>query len=189
MSTAFRFTLAEYDRMIAQAVFDPDREVRTELIHGEIREMTPPGPTHEEVIDLLNRWSCDNTSPEQVRVRIQNSIGIPALDSAPQPDVAWVKAKSYRTGRPQPTDVLLLIEVSDSSLAYDRGEKAELYAEAGIADYWIVNLRDWCIEIYRDPHRNDYRQKQTYTLHDAVSPLVRPELALPVAQLFGPSTE
>lgn len=88
MSTMARFSLAEYDRMIAQGGFDPARERRVELIHGEVREMTPPGPPHEEVIDLLTRWSALHTSPKKFRIRIQNSIGSPKLESAPQPDVA-----------------------------------------------------------------------------------------------------
>ena len=94
MSTTIQFTLKQYNRMIQQGVFDEMRDQRLELIYGEIREMSPPGPTHEEVIDLLTRWSVLNVSKRDVRVRIQNSIGIPELDSAPQPDIAWVREKS-----------------------------------------------------------------------------------------------
>lgn len=180
MSTALRFTLDEYDRMIERDVWN-GRNVRTELIFGEIREMSPPGPTHEEVIDRLTRWNCSNTNPDEVRVRIQNSIGLPKLDSAPQPDVAWVAERDYSKRRPQPRDVLLVIEVADSSLKSDRTEKAELYAKGKVADYWIVNLQDWCVEVHRGP----YRQKQTYTLHETVHPLAKPAVALHVATLFA----
>ena len=151
MSTALRFTLDEYDRMIEQGVFDDRPEEKMELVYGEIRTMSPPGPAHEDVIDLLARWSFESTLRDEVRIRVQNSIGIPELDSAPQPDVAWVREQSYRAGRPQSSDVLLLIEVSDSSLPDDRTTKAELYAEAGVSDYWIINLQDWGIEVYRNP--------------------------------------
>jgi Uma2 family endonuclease len=186
MSTALRFTVPEYDRMIEQGVLNGRGDLHTELIYGEIREMAPLGPTHEEVVDRLNRWTVENTDRNEIRVRIQNSIGIPKLDSAPQPDVAWVVEKDYSKRRPQPADVLLLIEVADTSLNEDRNEKGPLYAKAKIADYWIVNLQDWCVEVHRDPHRGAYRQKQTYTLHEMVHPLARPDVALPVSRLFGP---
>jgi Uma2 family endonuclease len=187
MSTALRFTLAEYDRMIEQGVLNGRGDLRTELIYGEIREMSPPGPTHEQVIDRLNRWSCTNTAPDEICVRIQNSIGIPKLDCAPQPDVAWVVEKDYSKRRPQAADVLLLIEVADTSLDEDRLEKGPLYAKAGIADYWIVNIPDWRIEVHRDPRRGAYRSKQTYTLHETIHPLAKPDAALPVSLLFGGS--
>lgn len=184
MSTAMRFTVDEYDRMIGQGVFDTRPACRLELIHGEIRKMTPANPPHEEVIDLLDDWSHDHTDRAQVRVRTQNSIGIPELDCVPLPDIAWVRRKSYRGSRPKPADVLLLIEVSETSLGYDRGEKAALYAAAGITDYWIVNLKDWCIEVYRNPRDGEYREKRTYEIGDAVSPLAFPKIELPVAELF-----
>ena len=85
MSTAIQFTLEQYDRMIQSGVLDDDHDRRVELVYGEIREMTPPGPTHEEVIDLLTDWSVRNTSRKQVRIRIQNSIGIPELDRRRSP--------------------------------------------------------------------------------------------------------
>jgi Uma2 family endonuclease len=187
MSTALRFSLAEYDRMIAQGVLNGRGDLRTELIYGEIREMSPPGPTHEQVIDRLNRWSCNSTDPDEIRVRIQNSIGIPRHDSAPQPDVAWVVEKDYSRRRPQAADVLLLIEVADTSLDEDRFEKGPLYAKAKIGDYWIVNIPDWCIEVYRDPRRGAYRSQQTYTLHESIHPLARPDAVLHVSKLFGQS--
>lgn len=185
MSTLVRLTLAEYDRMIAQGVFDETRDRRIELICGELRETCPPGPAHEDVIDVLNRWSVLNTSPDEIRVRIQNSIGIPELDSAPQPDVAWVREKSYRRGRPLPKDVLLLIEVSDSTLADDRGEKAGLYASAGIRDYWIVNIPEQCVEVFRNPRRGRYHQATRYTAGQTVCPLRKPDVELSVSSLFA----
>lgn len=185
MSTAFKFTLDEYDRMIDQEIFDPARNQRTELIYGEVREMTPPGPFHEDVIDILTRWSTKNTNEDVVRIRVQNSVGISELDSAPQPDIAWVNEQSYRSGRPQVADVLLIIEVSNTSLAYDRGKKATLYAEAGIADYWIVNLQDLQIEILRDPSQGAFQSVHTATAGETVSPLRLPSVKLSVSALFG----
>jgi len=185
MSTGIRFTVAEFDRMIEQGVFADRPDQRLELIHGEIREMTPPNPPHEDTVDLLNYWSVDNAPRDEVRVRIQNSLGIAELDSVPEPDVAWMRARSYRKRRPRPTDVLLLIEVAESSLAYDRGEKLELYAAAGIKDYWIVNLPDLCIEVYRKPRGGAYRESTTYQVGVSISPLAFPAIALQVSNVFA----
>lgn len=185
MSTVFRFTVDEYDRMIEQGIFAERHDQRLELIHGEIREMTPPNPPHEDTVDLLNYWSVDHTPRDRVRVRIQNSLGIPALDSVPEPDVAWMRARSYRKRRPQPADVLLLIEVAESSLRFDRGEKADLYAAAGIKDYWIVNLVELCVELFRKPRSGEYREKSTFNIGQSVSPLAFPDISLDVGYVFA----
>ena len=120
-----------------------------------------------------------------MRVRVQNSIGIPKLDTAPEPDIAWVLRSDYSSGRPLGTDVLLIIEVADSSHEYDCGEKAEIYAAAGIADYWVVNIPDECVHVYRQPDRGRYRTLITFSNGDEIHPLAFPEIALPVSLLFG----
>jgi Uma2 family endonuclease len=181
MSTTAHFSLAEYDRIVETGALD---QRRLELIRGEIREMTPIGPMHEEVVDLLNDWSHESIRRDQARVRIQQSVGLPALDGAPEPDVAWVSPRKYALGRPQSDDVFLIIEVSDSSLSYDRGEKATMYAEAGIADYWIVNLQDHVVEVCRDPQTDGYRSVTVYRGDDEVRPLAFPEAVLRPSTLW-----
>ncbi len=171
--------------MIAQGVFADRPDQRLELIYGEIREMSPKNPPHDDVIDLLMYWSVDNTSRDEVRVRIQNSLGIPAFDSVPEPDVAWMKARNYRHRRPEPRDVLLIVEVAESSLVYDRGEKAELYAAARIKDYWIVNLIDDCIEVHRKPRGGAYRETTTYQIGQSIQPLAVPSAKREVSYVFG----
>lgn len=183
MSTAHRLSLADYDRLITSGTLPHDR--RLELIDGELREMSAIGPPHENVVDLASAWSFDHAPRDQVRVRVQNSIGLPLFDSAPEPDVVWVRQRDYSRGRPLPAEVLLLIEVADSSLDYDRGEKAALYAAAGITDYWVVNIPMKCIEVYRDPREGKYHDTRSYGLTEAVAPLAFPTLLLPVALLFG----
>lgn len=116
MSTIAHLTLADYDRMIEVGVFDRREQRRLEFIRGEIREMAPIGSMHEQIVDLLNVWSFENVSKDRIRVRVQNSIGLPTLQSAPEPDLAWVVQRDYSGGRPSTEDVLLVIEVSDSSL-------------------------------------------------------------------------
>ena len=140
--------------------------------------MNPIGSMHEEIVDLLNRWSIKNVPEDKIRVRVQNSIGLPALESAPEPDLAWVVERKYSDGRPIAEDVLLVIEVSDTTLAYDTGEKAELYAAAGIADYWVVDVAGQAIEVRREPVSGRYRSLKTHAGNDEVRPLATPEVAL-----------
>jgi Uma2 family endonuclease len=181
MSTIARFSFAEYDRIVESGAFD---QRRLELVRGEIREMVPIGPMHEEVVDVLLRWSARSVSENEVRLRIQQSVGLPELESAPEPDVAWVAPRSYARKRPQSADILLIIEVAESSLDYDRGDKAALYAEAGVADYWIVNLRDRAVEVHRDPHEGKYRSVTAHRDQDEVRPLAFPEIVLRPAVLW-----
>jgi Uma2 family endonuclease len=148
--------------------------------------MTPPGPEHDDLVDYLQDWSYAVVPPERVRIRIEKSIGLPSLQSGPQPDVAWVVKRNYRHARPTAADVLLVIEVAQSSLVYDRGEKAALYAEAGIADYWIVNNAGQCVEVYRDPEAGRYRSAQTFRGDQEVRPLAFPEVVLRPSMLWPP---
>src|SRR3954449_1525999 len=138
MSTSTRITMDQYDAMVRRGEFEPREEHHVELIYGEISPMSPINPPYDDAVDELAEWSFESLPRGAVRVRVQGSFGIPVLDSAPQPDLAWLRRHNYKTQRPTPEDVLLVIEVADSSLAKDRGLKAGLYAEAGIADYWIV---------------------------------------------------
>ncbi|MBM83596.1 MAG: hypothetical protein CMJ78_23810 [Planctomycetaceae bacterium] len=184
MHTTIRFTVPEYDFMINAGLFD-ERQERLELIYGEIVAMPPINPSHSDTIDILNYWSIENTPKDEVRVRIQNDIGLPELNSVPEPDIAWVAAKSYRKERPRGEDVLLIIEVAESSLRTDRTLKAKLYAEAGVQDYWIVNLNEVCIEVYRQPHDGQYQDKTIYKLGDTVHPLAFPDVSLDVAKPFA----
>ncbi len=184
MSTTAHFTLAQYELMAKAGVFDGKHHQRVELIRGEIRQMTPIGTQHAMVVDWLSRWSFESLPAERAWVRIQGTLTMPALQSAPQPDVLWLVPKDYSQAHPQPGDVLLLIEVAEASLAQDTGEKAQLYAEAGIVDYWVVNLVDRCIEVFRDPQPDGYQSRQTWRGEEQVCPLAFPETALQPAVLF-----
>ena len=192
MSTALRLTLDEYDQMIADGAFDSLRDRRIELIHGELRELTPPGPDHSCAVDWINRWSLLHPpSSAKIVVRVQNPIGIPHADSEPQPDVCWVKPGKYRQRHPRPEQVLLLIEVADSSLDSDMGEKADLYAAAGIADYWVVNLSGRCVEVFRQPAGGKYADHTTHPMGREIRPLAFPDVVLSTTELFttGPMEE
>jgi Uma2 family endonuclease len=170
--------------MIEAGAFEPTEEHHVELIRGEIREMSPIHPPHENALDLLMYWSIDHVPRDAVRVRVQNSVGIPELESVPQPDLVWVRQRDYSKQRATPADVFLIAEVSDSSLRFDRGEKADLYAEAWISDYWIVNVKSKTVEVRRQPENGHYQQLEVARLGDAVSPLAFPDLQLLVADSF-----
>ncbi len=185
MSTIARLTLAEYDRMIECGVFDPGKQRRLEFMRGEIREMTPIGSPHQEVVARLISWSVPMLAQGDARVWVQSSLGFPELESAPEPDIAWVRPRSYWSSRPTAADVLLIIEVADTSLDYDRREKADMYAEAGIADYWIVNLRERVIEVRRDPQAGRYRNVRIYSGDDGLEPLAGANMLLRPSMLWG----
>ena len=184
MSTTARLSLTQFDRMIESGVFDEEPDRRIELIHGELREMNPIGLTHEDAVDVLVDWTMACNIHDRIRLRVQQSIGIPPRESVPQPDVVWAVKKRYTKSRPTGDDVLLVIEVAETSLAYDRGTKASLYATAGIQDYWVVNLVNQCVEVFRQPESGRYRDVATFSTGQEVRPLKFPDLALPVALLF-----
>jgi Uma2 family endonuclease len=183
-----RLSLEEYESMIEAGVFAGPRR-RMELINGEIREMSPIGDPHAEVVDRLEEWAHDCTRGKRIRIRIQNAIRLPNAASAPEPDVSWVVKRSYWRGKPSPKDIFLIIEVADSSLPEDTGEKAVLYAGAGIRDYWVVNLRDETIEVRRAPGPDGYRSLATFSGNDEVRPLACPEAVLVPATLWAPIPE
>jgi len=187
MSVVTRFTLEQYELMAEAGVFDGKHRRRVELLRGEICEMAPIGVRHGAVVDRLNRLSMEILPRGSAVIRIQGMLTLPALESAPEPDVLWLAPRDYFQDHPKPEDVLLLVEVAESSLAQDTGEKAQLYAEAGIADYWVVDALHDCVEVFRDPQPSGYRSRQTRRGEDALRPLAFPEVALKASLLFRPS--
>jgi len=186
MSVGLRLTFAEYERLVKDGAFTSLRDRRIELIHGELREKMPPGPDHSEVVSRLNEWSLELVAKKLARIRIQDPVGMPELDSAPDPDVVWAKARDYRDRHPLPPEVLLLIEVADSSLESDCGEKADLYAAAGIQDYWVVSLPVRLVHVYRKPTGGAFTEHHTHGIGEILHPLAALQFALSVAELLGP---
>jgi Uma2 family endonuclease len=184
MSTLARLTLDEYDRLTDALALDQER--RIELIHGELREMSPIGDRHRQIVILLNEWATDLTvlMRDRLAVQVQSPIRLPAHRSAPQPDMSWIGRESLDAASAGGDVVFLVVEVADSTLAYDRGEKADLYAEAGIPDYWIVNLVDDCIEIHREPKEGRYKSVAVHRAGEQVRPLLFPDCPLRVGLLF-----
>jgi len=182
--TTAKFCIADYDRMLAAGIFDFPEKQRVELIRGELRMMSPINPPHETALDRLMYWSIDNAPRDKTWLRNQNSLGLVGLESVPQPDLFWVENKDYSQQRPTSADVFLIIEVAETSLKYDLGEKAELYARVGIADYWVVNVIDRVVEVFREPENGRYQVVRTYKIGETISPLAFPEISLPVADIW-----
>jgi Uma2 family endonuclease len=164
------------------------REQRVELIEGEIFQMPPMKTPHAAALELGERELEAVFGPTYwVRNQLPLHFG---PRSEPQPDLAVVLG-GPRDFADHPTTSLLVVEISDATLSYDRRRKGSLYAKAGIADYWIVNLHKWQLEIYRqpipDPSRRygfGYSSVHVVGANDAASPLAAPEARIKVADLL-----
>jgi len=178
-----RFTVDEYQRMGEAGILPEDE--RVELIEGEILTMAALGGPHVSCVIRLEA-GFGRSAPGRFMVSTQNPVRL-SSDSAPQPDVAILRVKPdfYAVGLPAPEDVLLLIEVADSSLGFDRGTKLPLYAAASIPDVWIVNLNADCVEVYRQPEGEHYREQRVYRRGETLTPVALPELAFPIASILG----
>ena len=175
------FTAAEFERMVEAGVFRP--EERLELIHGEIVEMSPIGPGHGAGVASLTKRFVIGVGDRAV-VWIQSSARM-ALDSVPQPDLALLRPRSYRRANPTPEDILLVVEVAETSLRYDRTAKLQLYASAGIPEYWVVSAEDEWVEVYRSPEGQAYRESRRLHRDDTIAPLTFPDVVITVADIFA----
>jgi Uma2 family endonuclease len=184
MSTVASFTLEQYERMVEAGAFDGRFRQHVEFIRGEIREMNPIGSFHAQVLSDLTDWSYEVVPRREIAIRVQTTLRMPLQNSAPEPDLLWVRRRNYSRKHPEPSDVLLLVEVAESSLAEDQGEKLELYAEAGISDYWIANLLDLTVEVYRQPSGRSFLWSHKFGAVDVISPLALPSSQLAVDYVF-----
>jgi Uma2 family endonuclease len=180
----YKFTAEEYQLMGKAGVFHP--EARVELINGEIVVMSPIGLKHAVTINRLTRFLIKNLNDAGI-VSVQNSFRIPDY-SEPQPDIVILRPRDdfYANKFPLPEDVLLIIEVADSSLKYDRTTKLTLYAEHHIPEYWIANLERDIVEIYRQPQNKSYLKQ---TLIDSAeitfAPIAFPEMTITLKDIYG----
>lgn len=180
--TTHRFTVDEYYRMAETGVLKPD--ARVELLEGEIIDMKPIGPFHGGVTKRLNRQFI-NLSKRRWVVAVQDPVHLDE-HSEPQPDLMLLKPRpdDYTSRHPLPADVYLIVEVADSSLAYDRGRKLAAYGRAGIPEVWVINLPGQCVEVYREPHLSGYSATVTLRAGDEARPHAFPDAAVDVAALL-----
>lgn len=178
-----RFTVADYYRMAEVGVLREDD--RVELVEGEIVRMTPAGSRHAGCVKRLVALLTSRIGGRAV-VSVQDPLALGDL-SVPEPDVAVLKPREdfYAESHPQAADVLLLIEVADSSLAYDRDEKGPLYARHGIAEYWLVDLTQSLVLVHTAPSASGYGHVETKRRGDDWTAIELPELSLSGTDILG----
>jgi Uma2 family endonuclease len=184
--TVRRWTRREYERLVDLGAFEREP---VELLGGRLIVAEPQGSYHVTAVGMLGSRLASILPPGWI-VRVQAPLALDE-ESAPEPDLAVVRGTwaDYRDAHP--TSAALLVEVADSSLVFDRDQKGSLYARARVVDYWIVNLVDRLLEIYRDPgpdpaaaHGWRYRSRITLSPPAAVAPLALPAVRLSVGELL-----
>ena len=178
-----RFTVHEYHLMGQAGILSEDD--RLELLEGEIVEMAPIGSRHQATVDRLTRLFSGGVA-DIALVRVQGPVRL-AEHSEPQPDVTLLRLREdfYATAHPGPEDVLLLIEVSDTSTEYDREVKLPLYARHGVAEVWLVGLEREIVEVFRSPTDQGYQEVSQSGRGQALSPEFFPGLELAVDDILG----
>ena len=170
------FTVDEFHQMAEAEIFGEDD--RVELLSGEIVEMTPIGSHHAACVSRLNRWLSQHLGDAFI-LRVQDPV---RLDdhSEPQPDLVVAKARAdfYRDAHPGPPDVLLVIEVANTSAEVDRVEKVPLYGRSGIPEVWVVDLSTRQVDVYRTPTSGGYVEHETVGLGGSLRPRAIPQIEL-----------
>ncbi len=177
------FTVDEYHQMIDAGVLTEDD--RVELLEGEIVKMTAMGSPHAGCVDRLNRLFNRRVGDEAI-VRIQSPIQLSEI-SEPEPDVALLRPRPdfYAESHPEPGEVLLVVEVAETSVRYDRDTKIPAYGRAGIAEAWLVDLAGEVIEVYTDPSAHGYRKTRRLWRGDSLAPQAFPGLKVAVDDVLG----
>ena len=179
-----RFTIEEYHRMGEAGILRDDE--RVELIEGEIVEMGPIGRVHAGTVDrIANVFS--RRLGERAIVRVQNPVVFIDLLSEPQPDVTLLipRGDFYTGGHPEHGDIFLVVEVMDSSVAFDHRVKLPLYARAGVAEVWLANVNTRRIEGYRGPRSGGYAESRIFEGEDQLSIQAFAEVTFTVRELLG----
>ena len=182
-----RFTRAEYDRLIELGIFQPGEEI--ELIGGELIVAEPQGAPHYTAIRRTAK-ALEAAFGRGWEVRTEGPIALDD-DSEPEPDIAVVPGNPEDYSRSHPSQPVLTVEIAESSLAVDRRHKGSLYARAGLTDYWILNLIDRVLEVYREPVADAtapfgwrYARLEVFDASARVTPLAAPAARVAVVQLL-----
>jgi Uma2 family endonuclease len=178
-----RFSVEEYHRMAEVGILKPDD--RVELLDGDIIPMAPMSSRHAAAISKIAEW-LQRAFAGRAMVRVQSPIRLDGF-SEPEPDIALVRVDTshYAEAHPRPADVLLLIEVAQSSLAYDRDVKIPQYARAGIAETWLVNLELQQVELFRVPGPLGYAETTVNRRGATAAPKAFPQASVNVDDLLA----
>lgn len=179
--TRRHFSVRDYHLMAEAGILHKDD--RVELIEGEIVEMAAIGARHFACVNNLNRVLMRAVSDKAI-VSVQNPVRLDERNE-PQPDLAVIRTRDYRESLPTPEDVLLLIEVSDTTLSYDRNIKLPLYARSGIAEVWIVDLTGETVERHTEPSGDGYRHTERSRRGEELASATLPEIVVRVGDLLG----
>lgn len=176
-----RFSLERYEAMIERGILTEDD--RVELIHGAIVDVSPVGDRHTACVKRLIRLFAEIPA-QAVTVSIRDPVALPP-DSEPEPDAALLKPREdfYERAKPRGQDVLLIVEVADSSLQFDRDVKMPLYAQAGICEAWLVDVDARVVEVYTEPRDGRYSQLHTYRAGEKIIPAAFPEYSFSVDKI------
>lgn len=178
-----KFTVNDFHKMTEVGILAEDGT--TEIIKGELVERMPIGSRHAGVVARLSKLFEKRVGDESI-IWSQNPIHLDDYNE-PLPDVALLKLREdfYTENNPRPEDVFLLAEVSDSTARYDREEKTLLYAQAGIPELWLINVRREIIEIYTQPDKGNYRNIQIYQHGESIRSITLPDLQIAVDEILG----
>ena len=176
-----RWSVEEYHQMALSGLLDETD--RVELIEGELIDMAPIGSKHAFRVDSVAR-ALQLAAGKAFLIRVQNPVLL-GERSEPQPDIAVVTDKNYAEAHPGAEDVLLIVEVSDTTVAYDRDVKLSLYARHGIPEVWLLDVNAGELTVYREPAEGQYRLIRKPTAAEAVSPVLVPGVAISLAQVLA----
>jgi Uma2 family endonuclease len=181
--TRRRFTVSEYDRMAEAGILTEDD--RVELIDGDIVEMAPIGQRHAGMVNRTTNLFVRSFADDAITA-VQNPVRL-GEHSEPQPDVALLRHRPdfYASAHPTPADVLLLVEVAETSVASDRQVKIPLYARSGIPEVWLVDLDQGTITVYREPSASGYGTVFTVRRGETLAPLAFPDRPVAAADILG----
>lgn len=177
----YRFTADEYHRLGEAGILDEDD--RVELLNGDLVVREPVGGEHRTLVDSLTILFANRIGQDRYRIGIQNPISLDP-HSEPQPDVV-LYAASVRGRHPRPDEIFLLIEVADTSLAYDRGPKLEAYARGGVREVWVIDAVRRRVFVHRNPGQGRYQSSLETRDDDVLSVEVFPDIAFPANTILS----
>ncbi|MBR8828133.1 MAG: Uma2 family endonuclease [Gomphosphaeria aponina SAG 52.96 = DSM 107014] len=174
-----KWSVEDYHQIVKTGIMS-DR--RVELLDGKILEMSPEAPLHRRINDSVAEYLRDKFTGV---AKVYESHPITLTDSEPEPDIALVKlpVSEYKSRHPYPSDIYLLIEISDTTLEKDLNQKQNIYAQAGILEYWVIDVKAKKLIVFQNPSTDNYELKQTYRKGE-ITTLAFEEISLSVTKLI-----